>query len=275
MGNGLYAAPDRLNRALRPAELNAVQWFVARVLDEVPARLLQGSLFGSRARGEARPESDVDVLLVFDWLPPDREPQAGQAERIAEEVAAHSGVPVTVWSVAFTDLSVGRRTPMLIDALEDSIQIWCWPGPLPALPFTPDDAAFCVGALLERVREGGEEFERHLRAGDAEGALTRARDDIVRLCTALLLSRGWTRPRRGAAVRAAAPLIGADGRSDALRQALEWAELSFGPTGGDRPAVVLAPPLPPDEIAAAIDLLRGEVDRAARTIGHDGRGRTA
>src|SRR5690349_9114265 len=114
----------RLRRLLAPHEHAAAMELVRRVRHGVPAELWRALLFGSKARGQARPDSDLDVLLIFHDLPWDREPQAGIAERIADGVAADTGVPVTVWSVSLPDLERGRRTPMLVDALDDGIPLW-------------------------------------------------------------------------------------------------------------------------------------------------------
>jgi predicted nucleotidyltransferase len=215
--------PD-IRAFLTPRQQAAAREVVRRVRAEVDAELWRVFLFGSRARREARPDSDVDLLLVFRRLPPDREPQAAEAEEIADEVAERSGVPVTVWSVSLPDLERGRRTPMLVDALDDGIPLWPEGGAPLHLPFTADDAAWCSACLLDRVAEGGAEAPALLRAGDVEGAARRVRDDVVRLCTALLLAHGETRPRRGDAVR----------RVQSRDPVLGWAAGAFGPRGTRR-----------------------------------------
>ncbi|HEU4884430.1 MAG TPA: nucleotidyltransferase domain-containing protein, partial [Longimicrobium sp.] len=88
-------------------ERAAAMEVVRHVRRRVGARLERALLFGSKARRQARPDSDVDVLLVFRRLPPDREPQASDAERVADEVARQSGVPIGVWSVSLEDLEQG------------------------------------------------------------------------------------------------------------------------------------------------------------------------
>lgn len=264
------AGPGRAGRPplLTPAEARAARRFVDRVRREVPARLVQASLFGSKARREARPDSDLDVLLVFRRLPPDREPHASHAEEIAEEVARASGIPVTTWSVSLVDLAQGSRTPMLVDALEDSVPLWWERRPLRPLPFTPRDALRCVDALLARVEEGSGEFAEHLAHGAVPAALHRSRDDVVRLCTAALLLRGVTRPRRAEAVRC---FVARGGTGEPLpaeaRGILAWAALSFGPDGRDDET---DPPPPPGGAPAAartVDLLRSAVAREAARLG--------
>jgi predicted nucleotidyltransferase len=244
---------------LRPRERAAALELVRRVRAAVPAELARAFVFGSKARGEARPDSDVDVLLVFWRLPPDREPQAGMAEALAERVAADTAVPVTVWSVSLVDLEPGNRTPMLVDALDDGIPLWP-PGtaPLP-LPFTPADALRCTEALLERVREGGEEASGHLLAGEHGAAWRRMRDDLVRLCTAGLLLAGETRPRRGDAVRRLLARRGDAELPPGFAPVFCWAAESYGPAGRDDEAPVPSPPGGARRAAALVDLLRRRV----------------
>ncbi len=252
-------------RFLGPGERAAALELVRRVRERVPAELERAFVFGSKARGEARPDSDVDVLLVFRRLPPDREPQAGMAEEIAERLAEESGVPVTSWSVARVDLLPGNRTPMLVDALDDGIPLWPPGSPPLRVRFGPEDALRCTAALLRRVAEGGEEVAERLGAGEPEPAWRRMRDDLVRLCTAGLLLAGETRPRRGDAVRRFLRRPGGEappGSGPLLR----WAAGSYGPGGRDDESPVAPPPGGAREAAALIDLLRGRVRRRAREL---------
>jgi predicted nucleotidyltransferase len=251
-----------IRHLLAPHQHRAALEVVRRVRAEVPAELVRVLLFGSRARRQARPDSDVDLLLVFRRLPPDREPQAGQAEDVADEVAARTGVPVTVWSVSLPDLHRGRRTPMLVDALADGVPVWPPRSRPVRLPFTPHDAVWCTARLLERVAEGGDEAPAHLRAGRVEEAARRVRDDVVRLCTALLLLRGETRPRRGDAVRRWVHLAPAEARDPVLR----WAAATWGPPGHEEDAPV---PPPPGGFSAAfgtVERLRRHTARQRRAL---------
>lgn len=249
-------ADAEIGRYLSAREQRAARRLIRRVLREVEAELVQASLFGSKARGQARPDSDIDVLLVFRGLPPDREPQATHAEQIADEVAEETGVPVTVWSVSLVDLARGNRTPMLVDALDDSVPLWWSDAPLAPVPFTPPDALRCVAALHLRIEEGAEQFGELLREGDLPAALLRGRDDIVRMCIALLLLGGVTRPRRAEAVRA---VIRAERRSRwfplEVRRVLDWAAASFGPDGRDEQAPVGMPPGGVAALARAVEAL--------------------
>lgn len=255
MGDG---AERSLRDALTPAEARAARIFVERVRREVRARLVQASLFGSKARGDHRPDSDVDLLLVFARLPPDREPQATHAERIAEEVAEETGIPVTTWSVSLVDLGEGRRTPMLVDALADGIVLWTGGPALPRPPFTPADGSRCAGALLDRVAEGSGEVRDRLGRGDRSGATLRARDDLVRMCTALMLLHGVTRPRRGEAASWVLRRLSRRLPPETIRL-LRWAERSYGADGRDEESPTPPPPHGLAALARAVDALRGLV----------------
>jgi uncharacterized protein len=241
-------------------ESDAGRALVERVIREVPARLEHVLLFGSRARGTHRPDSDVDLLLVFRSLPPDREPQATIVERIAEELSDETGVPIGPWSVARIDLRRGNRTPMLVDALTDGIAIWPPDRPPPRPRFTPDDALRCAAALLQRVDEGSDEAARRMRAGDHAGAVRRARDDVVRMCTAALLLHGETRPRRAeAVVRFVERYRQEPGFPRRFLPQLEWAAGSFGPGGDDEERAPAMPPGGYGEVAALVDRLAADV----------------
>ncbi|MBA2669989.1 MAG: nucleotidyltransferase domain-containing protein [Gemmatimonadetes bacterium] len=258
---------------MSPRQAAAARRLVRRVRREVDADLVQASLFGSRARGTARPDSDVDILLVFRWLPGDREPQASHAEWIAECVARRSRVPVTCWSVSLADLDRGSRTPMLVDALTDSIPIWSSRIPIPQLPFTCYDAIWCSERLLMRLGEGSMEVAQHLHRGDAGLAARRARDDVVRLCTALLLLRGITRPRRGDAVDA---VIWRSDWQFSDRVILKWAATSFGVSGTDESGPVRTPPGGIRTAAGTISRLIVEVeDRLSNLRARTGWGTSA
>ena len=211
---------------------------VRRVVVSVPARLERAAVFGSTARAQARPDSDVDVLLIFRHLPPDREPQATLAENIASEVALDTGIPVETWSVSTADLARGRRTPMLVDALADGIPLWPSGRPIARLPFTPEDADFCVSALLCRVREGSVEFAQRIAEGDIGSANRRLRDDLVRLCVAALLLRGETRPRRSDAVHRVVDTCSVPGQ---WLPVLRWAAHSYSWEGDDERGVTTPP----------------------------------
>jgi hypothetical protein len=262
------AIDPRLPRLIGPDEHAAAMELVRRVRAAVPAALWRALLFGSAARDERRPDSDLDVLLVFRALPPDREPHAGMAEALAGELAAERGIPLTVWSVSLADLRPGSRTPMLVDALDDGIPLWPADAPPSPVDYTPDDALFCTSALLDRVAEGSAEVEDALDAGDLAAAARRARDDLVRMCTAALLLRGVTRPRRGDAARAFAAAFAVGPRLDDV---LRWAAESYGPDGKDADGPVPPPPGGLGAAAAAVDAVRALVAERRRAL-RDARG---
>ena len=57
--------PQLLER-LALAEQRAIESFLARLWAQYPERIFQAILFGSKARGDSQPESDIDILLIAD-----------------------------------------------------------------------------------------------------------------------------------------------------------------------------------------------------------------
>jgi uncharacterized protein (UPF0332 family)/predicted nucleotidyltransferase len=62
-----------LSYVLQPDELRAVEEFKRRILAELPGQVRDIILFGSKARGDAHPGSDIDLLVVVDRRTPEAE----------------------------------------------------------------------------------------------------------------------------------------------------------------------------------------------------------
>ena len=57
---------ESLPHLLAPNERQAVEKFVDTLLQRYPERVLETALFGSKARGDSTPDSDIDILLIVD-----------------------------------------------------------------------------------------------------------------------------------------------------------------------------------------------------------------
>jgi predicted nucleotidyltransferase len=57
---------ESLSHLLAPREKQAVERFVDTLLQQYPERVLETMLFGSKARGDSTPDSDIDILLIVD-----------------------------------------------------------------------------------------------------------------------------------------------------------------------------------------------------------------
>jgi uncharacterized protein (UPF0332 family)/predicted nucleotidyltransferase len=60
-----------ISHVLQPAELQAVEEFKRRLLDELPGQVKDIILFGSQARGDAHPGSDIDLLVIVHRMVPE------------------------------------------------------------------------------------------------------------------------------------------------------------------------------------------------------------
>lgn len=95
------------------AELNMA---VEKLTEAFGARLKTIVLFGSRARKQARPESDYDLFLVVDGLP--RDP----LERVKQVRTPLIGIPLNINTIAKTPEQVDASlTPLLLDICLDDI----------------------------------------------------------------------------------------------------------------------------------------------------------
>lgn len=241
----MIAAVPTLDRR----EQEAVRRLVARLVAAGEPPLLRAVLFGSKARGDFDPDSDVDVLFICSVHPDERDRAGLLTAQQANAVAAPLDVRLEPWAVAAADLAPGCRTPMLVDALADGIPLWPVGAPAVRVPFTPADARFCVECLLGWVRRGGPITRRALadrRPADAAG---RARDDITRLATAALLVTGDTRHRRlGSLERFEARFVRRRLVSPRVLAALAWSRAAYPPDSGRG---VERPPVTPAAMASA------------------------
>lgn len=55
-----------LDPLLAPNERQAVEGFINLLHERFPKRILRTALFGSKARGDSQPWSDIDILVVVD-----------------------------------------------------------------------------------------------------------------------------------------------------------------------------------------------------------------
>jgi predicted nucleotidyltransferase len=60
------AVNSLLTERLTPHELEAVNAFVTRLRKQYHDRISQAVLFGSKARGDSLPDSDLDILVIAD-----------------------------------------------------------------------------------------------------------------------------------------------------------------------------------------------------------------
>jgi len=105
----------------------ALNELVGRLRDGFGDRLVSVALYGSWARGDARTDSDVDLLIVLRDPPQgrfarDREvfPVLRQAEERLAETAGNDGVPVISAIVKSVD-EASYHSPLYLDMVEDAV----------------------------------------------------------------------------------------------------------------------------------------------------------
>jgi uncharacterized protein (UPF0332 family) len=136
--------------AVPPVVRRALEALVERLVQRFPRDLLEVRLFGSRARGEARPGSDVDVLVVVrDGAPEDAEERI-QAERESVWRQEDEYAQLAAFVLQEKGVPVGRAVRA---AIEEGLR---------ARGLTVDDVLPVLGLLV--LREG--ELRRHREARD-------------------------------------------------------------------------------------------------------------
>lgn len=107
-------------------ERNAVQSFVYKVRRTFPDKILDILLFGSRARGDAQPDSDMDILVVMTHT--DLETRRTIRD-LAVEVWLAYGIYLStrVWSEAYWQQHADIQTTFYGNLQQDAIHLLPFP----------------------------------------------------------------------------------------------------------------------------------------------------
>ena len=109
----LKEVPDRLKETLR--------WATGRLQEIYGPRLKRLVLFGSRARGDARPDSDVDLLVVLEG-PAGAYKEAKRSSRVATRAAAYRDRALSFIHMSEEDFSDDRR-PLVQSVKKEGIDL--------------------------------------------------------------------------------------------------------------------------------------------------------
>lgn len=105
-----------------PGELQeTLRWATQRLRALYDSRLQRLILFGSQARGESTPDSDVDVLVVLEG-PLTSIEEAKRTSRVATEAAAHRDTALSFVHMS-TEAFADDRRPLVWSVREDGIDL--------------------------------------------------------------------------------------------------------------------------------------------------------
>ncbi len=120
--------------------------------------LVSVALYGSVARGEARADSDIDILIVAEDLPPSRIKRVKLFEKAEDSVEPQvielydRGIYVSFSPIILTPEEMKRVPPILLDMIEDAIILYDRDGFLNKLLDKVASKLLELGA--ERIRLG-------------------------------------------------------------------------------------------------------------------------
>jgi predicted nucleotidyltransferase len=107
---------------LMPNERAAVTEYLARIRARLPERVLAVTLFGSKARGDASAESDIDLLVLVDA---DNNELRSELWRIASDVSLEHNVVLSprVFGQARWAEARRMRLPLYRAIAEDGVPL--------------------------------------------------------------------------------------------------------------------------------------------------------
>ncbi len=109
-----------------------IEEYCSAIKNHFRDRLISICLFGSVARGEAKPDSDIDILIVADALPTDIGIRIKETNYIHEHLKKSeayislrkSNVSGLISDVFFIPEEIKRHPPILLDVIDDGIALY-------------------------------------------------------------------------------------------------------------------------------------------------------
>lgn len=162
--------------------------FQQRVLEAFPDDIAQIILFGSYARGEATPDSDVDVLVVTQWREADPQREARITQAASAALLTH-GADISPF--VFTERQFNGNNPLVADAKENGIVLWrkekwTMSDEQELLPADPNAPQTWLDLALPKL----DDARKTLEAGVYAGAVSQAYYAMFYACRAALLTQG-------------------------------------------------------------------------------------
>ena len=114
-------------------ERRALEIFLDRLLRRVPAAVEQVDMFGSKARGDSHPESDIDIMVVLDVV---SESKANAIYDAVIDTLLETGIYLSALVYGGNEFRslMAERTPFMQNVAEEGITLWSRIGEQKLLP---------------------------------------------------------------------------------------------------------------------------------------------
>jgi len=184
-------APMDLDEALRQLK---------RELEELYGERLKGLyLFGSRARGDAEPDSDVDVAVVLDDPPPSRK-ERDRLSGLTADLSLEADACILTSVIGLDDWNAIGST-FIWNVRHDAVPLGAGYPPVDAPPDPPAGSDEVEGRLRQ-ARQRLTAAERLMNEGVADAAASDAYMAMHRAAQAALVTVGYGSSKHAAVIEA-------------------------------------------------------------------------
>jgi len=112
--------------------IKLIEEYCSGIKNHFQGRLISICLFGSVARGEAKPDSDIDILIVVKSIPKDIGMRIKETNHIHEDLKKseayltlrRSNMSGLISDIFFTPEEIERHPPILLDIIDDGILLY-------------------------------------------------------------------------------------------------------------------------------------------------------
>ena len=125
---------------------------IASILSSVPLAIKAAAMFGSRAKGGVGPESDLDLLVIAEKLPPQRHRRTKEIAAIKACFPHAAPLDILLLTPAECEANFRNHNPLFLDIARDAVILMDTDGFLEAM--IEETRAYIERAGLKKIPDG-------------------------------------------------------------------------------------------------------------------------